>query len=438
MVFGIDLGTTNSLIGTGETLLSGLVSSAVDMSTGEQVGREVISESVYHSYKTNMTVGDSGKNPVLCSSIVLKKLAELGSKRYGEPVKDVVISVPAYFSTSQREAVKKAGEMAGLDIKCLINEPTAAAIYTCRKEHGLVVVFDLGGGTFDISIVDNRFGICSVVATDGIVLGGDDLDIELANIALRECKVPLRYQTQLNKSKVKLIARRAKEEIQRTRSTAYMDLSDIGLKAEYALTVDVYKKAVEKVFGKARDMAVYLIQNNIPEYETVKMVFVGGSSNCPYLKEMIREEIFFEEIQSDVNPDLVVAKGVALYAEMLYTGEAQNYIEDITKKLCIEDAYGRGITIIEANTVVPCKGTVVVSNGKKSDVLSLKLYQGDSLIAANNDYIGTLRYDYGRVVEEGTGMVEVTVHVGLDGIITLEASDVLEYGLAQAIRLSAR
>lgn len=444
MIFGIDLGTTNSLIGTGDELLSNLVSSNVDMKKKKQVARDYVSEDVVSSYKTDMSMGDSGKLSIEASAVILKELANQGTRRYGEEVKEVVISVPAYFSTSQREAVYKAAEIAGLEVKGLLNEPTAASIYICKDMKDLVVVYDLGGGTFDVTIVDSRLGNYSVIATDGIILGGDNLDRAIVEDAIKDCKIPIRFRTKTALSEMKSKMRLAKEQIQRTRSTVFVDLSEYGAKCEYQLTEDKYKQIVKDVFGRTIQMTSYLICKNIPSDEDPKIIFVGGSSACPYLRELLKEELLLEdglrleEITSDVNPDLVVAKGVALYAKMMYDGVARDCVEDVTKRLCIEDSNGKSITIIDSNSIIPCRNTVTVNNSEKSDRLCLRLYQGDSLVAKKNDYIGTLEFDYGHEVAPDEGLVEVTVEVSNDGIISLTAEDVLSFGLAQSVKLTAR
>ena len=438
MIFGIDLGTTNSLIGIGDTLLTGLVSSNVDVSKKKQVKRDIVMDSVVSSYKTDMSMGTEGQLAIQCSAIVLNELARLGERRYGERVEEVVISVPAYFSTSQREAVYKAAEIAGLTVRGLINEPTAAALYLCHDIKDLIVVYDLGGGTFDVSIVDSRTGTYSVIATDGIVLGGDDLDTAIVNDAITECKIPIRFRSKQNIKQICNKIRLAKEEIQKTRTSVYVDLSGYNAIKGYILTEERYRKLIKEVFGKTIHMTNFIINKNIPSCETPKIVFVGGSSNCPYLKEILKEEIEIEEIESNINPDLIVAKGVAIYAELMNEGKVKGFIEDVTKRLCIEEASGKSITIIESNTIIPCKSTITVSNSEDCDTLRLKLYQGDSIVARNNSYIGTLVYDYGRVVNTKDGVVEVTVEVSNDGIILLSANEILfgeEY--AQKITLTA-
>jgi len=186
-------------------------------------------------------------------------------------------------------------------------------------------------------------------------------------------------------------------------------------------------------------MTLNIIGKYLPDYEEPKIVFVGGSSNCPYLRKMLHEEIQFEEVDCEVNPDYVVAQGVALYAQMMDEGKVNGYVEDVTKRLCIEDDQGRSLTIVDSNTSIPCQSSITVSNPVKGDSLKLKLYQGDSIVARNNEYIGTLDFNYEREVEAHEGIVEVTVNVSADGIVTLSAMEVL-FGedFRQSITLTAR
>lgn len=439
MVYGIDLGTTNSLIGSGDDMFTSLVSSNVDITNKKQVERDIVSEDVVASYKTDMSMGDSGKEAIVCSSIILKDLAERVKHQIGDTVKDVIVSVPAYFSTSQREAVKKASEMAGLNLKCLINEPTAAALCVCKDLKDLILVYDLGGGTFDISIVDARTGNYSVVATDGEVLGGDDLDWALVDDVIAQAKIPIRYRNNKNKKILKNKVRKAKEELQKLHSDVYIDLVDFGIVKDYILTVDGYKKIVKDVFYETVVRTMHLISTNLPVSEKPKLIFVGGSTNCPYLKQMVKDSLGLEEITSDYIPDLIVAKGVAMYAKMYEDGIAFDIVDDVTKRLCIEDSEGKTITIIDANTMLPARGSIVCSNATRDSELRLKLYQGDSFIASKNAYVGTLVYRYGRVVEIDSGMVEVVAEVTRDGIVKLSAQQLLLGAVSrQEIELESR
>lgn len=426
MVYGIDLGTTNSLIGRGDKIYTDLVSSNVDIQQKRQVPREACGDGVISSYKVNMSKGDSGKLSIACSTIVLRELVDRVKKGFSEVVKDVVISVPAFFTTSQREAVYDAAECAGLNVRALINEPTAAALYVCKDVKDLVVVYDLGGGTFDVSIVDSRTGSYNVVASDGIILGGDDLDKALAAEVLQKLSIPIRLRTAERVAKLKNLMRIAKEKIQKPGITnVEINLTSCFEGKSFVLTEYDYKRIVREVFGKTIDMTKHIVATQLPAYEKAKIVFVGGSAMCPYLREMLAEEVELEEVASDVATDCVVAKGVALYAKMVEEGKAGSSIIDVTKGLAIEDENGKAIVIIEPNTCVPCKNTRTVVNTEENNKLSLKLYQGDSVLVSNMEYIGTLLYDYGRTVKPKDGVVEVAVEVTADGIVNLSAMEVL-------------
>ena len=436
MIFGIDLGTTNSLIGAGDCLYTDLVSSSVDIVKRESVPKSQSGENIVASYKTNMSSGESGELSVRCSTIVLEQLAKLGTRRSGEEVKDVIISVPAYFSDSQRKAVYKAAKAAGLNLLRVVNEPTAAALYICRNIKDLVVVFDLGGGTFDVSIVDTRMGSYGVLATKGTIIGGDKLDMAIVEDIFATCQIPIFKQATVQAA-LKVEACKAKELIQKTGTTVNIAVDAYGGKGIYELTVDKYKSLVRSAFGLTFEMTNAVISANLPANEKPKIAFVGGSTMCPYLREMVAKEVGLQEIKYDGNNDYAVAKGVALYAELYEKGEVDLKVDDVTKQLCIEDNYGKSVVIIEANSIVPTEGKIIVSNSERSDKLRLNLYQGDSFVARNNAYIGTLVYCYDEETEAGQGIVEVTVTVAHDGVISLSACDIVT-GISQSIELEVK
>lgn len=440
MVYGIDLGTTNSLVGRGEELYTGLVASNVDTLRKCQVTRDNLGENIVASYKTNMSMGESGKLSVACSTIILNELAKRAQQVTGEQVKDVVVSVPAYFSTSQREAVYQAAQNAGLSVRTLINEPTAAALYVCRNRKELVVVYDLGGGTFDVTIVDSRAGSYAVVATDGIVLGGDDLDMELAQEVVSELHIPLRYRSKQNMKWLRGKMRLAKEEIQKPGvQKVPVLLPEFGEGTSYLLTEGKYKECVQRVFEKTVLMTENLLHMQLPSYEKPKIVFVGGSSNCPYLRSMVKEKLALEELYCEADSDYIVAMGVALYAEMVEEGTANVCVDDVTKRLCIEISKGQTLTVIDANSIVPCKNIIPIVNHDTADYLKVKLYQGDSIVAEENEYIGRLDYPYGRKVQAGEGCVMVEVEVGIDGVISISALEALQGDeCKKTIKLTAR
>lgn len=425
MICGIDLGTTNSLIGHGEELYTGLVSSSVDVQNKCQVNRDVVSPDIVSSYKVNMTTGSSGKLPIACSSIILRDLVNKASMRSGKLIEDIVVSVPAKFSHTQRQAVWEAAEKAGLTIHGLINEPTAAAIYVCRDMKDLVVVYDLGGGTFDVTILDSRVGNYFVVATDGDGhLAGDNFDLALREKALTDCKIKMRFRTEEGLKQLTSKIRLAKESFQRNGLTQYVDMGMVG-GTEWAMTKDIYLSIMKEVFATTVRLTNQIVRVNLLDSETPKIVFVGGSTACPYLRQWVMEETGLEEVECDIMPDLIVAKGVSLYAEMLENGTAEKEVDDVTKCLCIENNLGMAEVIIEKNTVIPVTEVKTFDNTKDSRYLNINLYQGDSLMCKENDYIGTLIYDFGEVRTVGTGIVEVEITVDRNGRIHLSCTDIM-------------
>lgn len=425
MICGIDLGTTNSLIGHGDELYTGLVSSSVDVSKKAQVDRDVVSKDIVSSYKVNMTTGSSGKLPIACSSIILRDLVNKASMRTGQYIEDIVVSVPAKFSHTQRQAVWDAAEQAGLTMHGLINEPTAAAIYVCKDVKDLVVVYDLGGGTFDVTILDSRVGNYFVVATDGDGhLAGDNFDKALVNKALNDCKVKMRFRSADALKMLTSKMRIAKETLQKTGLDQYIDMHVVGVDGEWKLTKDTYIAIMKDVFAPTVKLTKQIIQTNLMESEKPKLVFVGGSTACPFLKQWVKEETGLEDIPCDVQPDLIVAKGVALYAEMVENGTAETEVDDVTKCLCIENELGMAEVIIEKNTIIPVTEVKVFDNTEDTQYLNVNLYQGDSILCSENDYVGTLVYDYGEVRPAHTGIVEIEITVDRNGRISLSCTDI--------------
>lgn len=425
-ICGIDLGTTNSLIGWGDELYTGLVSSSVNVVTKSQCARDIVSDDIVSSYKVNMTTGESGKLPMACSAVILRDLVNKASMRTNEYIDEIVVSVPAKFSHTQREAVWNAAEQAGLTMRGLINEPTAAAIYVCRDVKDLIVVYDLGGGTFDVTILDSRVGSYYVVATDGDGhLAGDNFDTALVQKCLDDNKVKIRYRTTGAIKRLTSQMRIAKETLQKTGLQQYIDLSEFEVATEWVLTKDIYLSIMKSVFAPTIRLTNQIIRTNLMESDKPKLVFVGGSTACPFLKEWVMEETGLEQIPCDTQPDLIVAKGVALYAKMVQDGTAAQEVDDVTKCLCIENNLGMADVIIEKNTIIPTSEIKMFENSEDTQFLSVNLYQGDSIMCSENDYIGTLTYDYGEVRAAHTGIVEVEVTVDRDGRVSLSVTDIM-------------
>lgn len=439
MVFGIDLGTTNSIIGAGDILYTSLVSSNVNIREGKQVARDTYGEDVVSSYKTDMSMSDSAATAVYCSSVILKELAVVAKRRSGENVKDVCISVPAYFATTQREAVNKAAAMAGLNLCRIVNEPTAAAIYVCRNLHDLVVVYDLGGGTFDVTLIDTRDGTYRTIATDGAVLGGDDLDKSLCAFLLKKYEVRMLYRKAINISRLKVAIRLAKEHIQHDKTDAFIDMSYLGLTGDAVLTVEEYKAATKEVFTPTVAKTMALLDKYVPGYEKPKILYTGGSTYCPYLMEWLTDEIGLQEVSYTVDKDKLVAHGIAYIAELVENKKDSQLITNVTKRLAIEHDDGSTIQVMEENTIIPCVVRLPIVNVVDTDKLMIRLYQGNAYMAKDNDYIGTLEYKYESKMEAEMGLVNLDVMVSYDGYVTLKAFGLTEdESMAQNIALTLR
>lgn len=422
MIFGIDLGTTYSLIGRGDKLYSDCINSAVNTVEQRCIERGEVGKQIVSSYKTDMTVGDSGKVPRACSSIVLRQLADLATKRSGHECKEVVISVPAKFSNTQRNATWRAAIDAGLTPRGVINEPTAAAIYACENYKDLIIVYDLGGGTFDVTILDARTGNYYIIASDGnSKLAGDNLDRNIANIIIEKCKVPIRMRKHENMQILHNACREAKERLSMSGVSQYITMPDMGI--EYELTVDEYVDLMKKTFASTVELTKELLQTYVMEVDNPKLLFVGGSTADPYLREWVKEELQLEEFKPDVGPSYLVAYGIAKYAEMVEDGRAEAEIIDVTSRISIELDTGLTETVIEENSNIPISESRVFTNSQDGSLLNINVYQGNELLAAENEYIGQLVFDFGRNLKAGEGMLEVTITVDRNGILNVTGMD---------------
>lgn len=414
-VYGIDLGTTYSLICKHGDEPSALLPSQVNLVTGA-VGTKCIEDSdALRSFKIDMSMSKPGLLPRNASAMVLAEL-----KHYYSDVKDVVISVPAYFSDSQRQATIESAKLAGLNVLSLINEPTAAALWITKGNHGVNVVYDLGGGTFDVSVIDGTLGMYDVIATDGCIVGGDNLDKMLFDLVVAGSGIPLHH---LGKSKILSLRNkvtRLKLEIQKTQKDVTIELKEFG-GGSYTLTTDTYVRCLEDVFAPTFTKTLRLW----PKTQSPNLVLVGGSTRCPFLRKILEEKIGVKALPLTYDPDKAVALGAAMYAHMVEEGTQFALVSDVTKALGIRMEDGTMQKVIENNSKVPTEETVYLCNSEETDELTLDLYQGSSVMCSKNDYIGTLVYPYGRTVAPKEGAVFVTVRAEADGRIKLMCKELL-------------
>jgi len=386
--------------------------------------------------------------PEEISAQVLRKLADDASKYLGEPVTQAVITVPAYFNDSQRQATKDAGKIAGLEVLRIINEPTAASLAygLDKKSNETILVFDLGGGTFDVSILEVGDGVFEVLATSGDThLGGDDFDKKIVDwmaqdflakegIDLRKDKQALQRLTEAaEKAKIELSSV-TQTDINLPFITATQDgpkhlemtLTRAKFEELCADLIDRCKVPVEQALQDAK-----LDKNKIDE-----VVMVGGSTRIPAIQRLVRQMLGKEPNQS-VNPDEVVAVGAAIQAGVL-AGEVKDILLlDVTPlSLGVETLGGVMTKMIPRNTTIPTKKTEVFSTAVDNQTnVEIHVLQGEREFARDNKSLGTFRLDGIPPAPRGVPQIEVTFDIDANGILNVTAKDKAS-GKAQSITIS--
>ena len=446
-VIGIDLGTTNSVVAVMEggepTVItnsegSRLTPSVVGFSktgerlVGELAKRQAISnpENTVASIKRHMgesyTVKIEGKDytPQEISAMILQKLKEDAESYLGEKVTQAVITVPAYFSDSQRQATKDAGKIAGLDVLRIINEPTAAALaYGLDKGgEGKILVFDLGGGTFDVSILELGDGVFEVKATNGNThLGGDDFDNAVMNWLVEEFKKQTGIdlsQDKMAEQRLKDAAEKAKIELSTVMSTninlpfitadasgpKHLDLTLTRAKFN-ELTSDLVHATMEPTRQAIKDSGL-----SIDEID--KIILVGGSSRIPAVQEAIKN-ILGKDPDKGINPDECVAIGAAIQAGVLVGDVKDVLLLDVTPlSLGIETMGGIFTKIIERNTTIPTEGKQIFSTAMDNQPsVDVHVLQGEREMAADNKTLGRFELSGIPAAPRGVPRIEVAFNI---------------------------
>ena len=422
-IYGIDLGTTNSLLGLGDKLLTGLVPSIVDFEDGTAGEFNKDKLNAERSFKVDMSSGNEGIVARKASSVVLKQL----KKDAGLTGRiKAVITVPAEFDDNQRKATLTAAEMADIEVIALVNEPTAAALYITQNKRDVTVVFDLGGGTFDVSVIDSRYGNYDVQASAGDPrCGGDNLDVEIMKLLMQKAKIAPYRVNKEQRLQLKLLACSVKIKMQKEQKAFSVDLTEYG-GTSVKFTPDEYEALMKHCFMKCIVLLHNVIRGSLEVGESYHLALVGGSTRCPFLRRWIAREIGQEPLELTYDPDKAVAYGAAFYAKMCEDGEIDYMVSDVTKQLGIGLVEGTMRVIIPENSKIPIEEEVMLTNPVDTEALEVSLYQGNSVVTANNSYIGTLLYKYGEKKPAQTGVVFATVRVERSGVVTLTCSEPLK------------
>ena len=471
-IIGIDLGTTNSCVAVMEGGKPVVVANTEGARTtpsvvaftkngerlvGEPAKRQAVTnaDKTISSIKRHMgtdyrvTIDDKKYSPQEISAMILQKLKADAEGYLGESVSEAVITVPAYFNDAQRQATKDAGKIAGLDVKRIINEPTAAALaYGLDNEkEQKIMVYDLGGGTFDVSIIEIGDGVIEVLSTSGDNrLGGDDFDEAITNYMISDFKTKTGVDLTTDKmalQRIKEAAEKAKKELSSAQTTnVNLPFITVNENGPLHLNMDITRAKFDQltadlVNATIEPMKKAMADAGVSNSDLSKVILVGGSTRIPAVQEAVKK-ITGKEPFKGINPDECVAIGAAIQAGVL-TGEVNDVLLlDVTPlSLSIETLGGVATKLIERNTTIPTKKSQIFSTAADNQTaVDIHVMQGEREMAADNTTLGRFQLSGIPPAPRGIPQIEVTFDIDANGIVNVHAKD-MGTGKEQSITITS-